>query len=161
MRANLGHMLLDEDPEEARQQLDRALRLMRQLDQPYVTAIVLGNLAWVDLSAGRPEDAAAHADEASRTVGRPWHRGMYATLAALAHARAGHVEQARDRLDEAAAQAELAPTGQDVLRWLIELVRAVVDGSPLPEEGDVLADETPHVRMIARRFQAHAHSAGH
>ena len=29
------------------------------------------------------------------------------------------------------------------------------------DQGDVLADETPHVRMIARRFQAHAHSAGH
>jgi DNA-binding winged helix-turn-helix (wHTH) protein/tetratricopeptide (TPR) repeat protein len=53
VRANLGMVLIEHDPEAAREVLERSLDGFRRLGRRSVAALVQGNLAWLDLRAGR------------------------------------------------------------------------------------------------------------
>jgi len=150
LRANLGLVLLDDAPEQARPELERALELLTPLGQPFITALVRGNLAWLHLFAGRPAQAAALAQAAAEAHRRPWYRVAFLCQAALALHRAGQTPRARDVLVDVQGALPMLDERVDSAQYIHDLVASACVPDQVRPADRPIGD--PQVRLLVDRF---------
>jgi len=92
--------------EEADAALQEAIKIERASGAPIEVSGVLLQQAWLDLDAGRLDEALEHADESERVVDEPSFRVSAKSVKGAALARRGDRAAAHRTLDEAVAMAE-------------------------------------------------------